>query len=60
MMLVHFLGPKDADKYLKVLTSTKDYDKAQKAVNDSIVNRTGKLPKNTPIKEYLEYFNSKL
>lgn len=60
MMLIHFLGEGDANKYLKVLTSTRDYDKAQKAVNDSIVSRTGSLPKNKNIKEYIEYFNSKL
>lgn len=60
MMLIHFLGEKDANKYLDVLTTTKDYDKAQKAVNDSIISRTGKLPANKNIKEYIEYFNSKL
>lgn len=60
MMLVHFLGESDANKYLSVLTSTKDYNKAQKAVNDSIISRVGHLPKNMNIKEYMEYFNSKL
>jgi hypothetical protein len=59
-MLVHYLGKSDANLYLKTLNSTKDYDKAQLAVNDSIKTRTGKLPSNTNIQKYLDNFNSKL
>ena len=60
MMLVHYLGEGDADIYLKTLSATKDYEKAQSAVNDSIKSRTGSLPKNTNIKDYLNNFNKKL
>lgn len=60
MMLTHYLGESDANVYLKTLSDTKDYNKAQQAVNDSIIKRTGKLPKNIPIKDYLTLFNKKL
>ena len=66
MMLTHFLGAGDADVYLKSLSDSKaltgkpDYDKAQQAVNDSIQAREKKVPKNVPIKDYLNTFNNKL
>lgn len=60
MMLTHFLGEGDADIYLKTLSSTKDYNKAQAAVDKSIINRTGSLPKNAKIQDYLNNFNNKL
>lgn len=66
MMLTHYLGAGDADIYLKSLNDSKtlsgkpDYDKAQQAVNDSIQSRTGRLPKNVPVKDYLNTFNNKL
>jgi len=61
MMLVHYLGESDAKIYLKTLKeSGLDYNKAQEAVNNSITKRVGYLPKNTPIKDYIINFNSKL
>lgn len=66
MMLLHFLGEKDANIYIKTLNDTKnstgtaDYEAAQKAVNDSIYARTGNIPKNVPIKDYIIKFNNKL
>lgn len=66
MMLTHYLGSGDADIYLKSLNDSKalsgkpDYDKAQQVVNDSIQSRTGRVPKNVPIKDYLNTFNNKL
>lgn len=61
MMLQHYLGPSDTSLYLKTLTETKSYDKAQEAVNQSIEKRTKKpAPKNTPIVDYLETFNNRL
>lgn len=66
MMLDHFLGAADAEVYLNSLNNSKalngkpDYDKAQQDVNDSIKSRTGSIPKNVPIKDYLNNFNNKL
>ena len=60
MMLQHFIGLSGTKLYLKTLISTKDYDLAQKAVDDSIKARVGYLPKNMSIKDYINKFNSKL
>lgn len=61
MMLVHFLGEGDAKVYLKTLEENgNDHKKAQDAVNDSIKKREGKLPPNTPVKDYLDSFKKKL
>jgi len=66
MMLMHYLGQGDLNVYLDSLKATKmrtgkpDYEAAQKAVNDSIISRTGSLPKNLPILDYINKFNSKL
>lgn len=66
MMLMHFIGEGDLNIYLNELKKSKDnngvpdYNKAQQAVNDSILKRTKSLPKNTPIKDYIEKFNKKL
>jgi hypothetical protein len=66
MMLTHYLGEHDANIYLESLSNSKtsngvpDYNKAQQVVNDSIQKRTGSVPANTPIKDYLIKFNNKL
>lgn len=68
MMLMHFIGEGDLSIYLNELKKSKDnsgvpdYNKAQQAVNDSILKRTKSksLPNNTPIKDYIEKFNKKL
>lgn len=66
MFLQHYLGEGDTNVYLSELTRTKDYDKAQAAVNKSILDRIQKqnpkaaLPKNVPVLDYLETFINKL
>jgi hypothetical protein len=62
MALTHYLGAGDANVYLKTLSETKDYDKAQSAVDASIRSRSkgGILPKNKNVQEYLDIFNKKL
>ena len=60
MMLFHYLGKGDVDKYFSTLKSTNSYDKAQEAINDSIKARTGDLPVNTPIKDYIIKFEKEL
>ena len=60
MLLEHYLGDADANVYIKTLSETKDYDKAQAALDASIKNRTGKLPKNLPVLTYLNKFNTEL
>lgn len=61
MMLQHYLGYGDTSLYLKTLTETKDYNKAQQAVTDAIEKRTGKpAPTNTPIVDYITKFQAKL
>lgn len=63
---MHYLGPSDTKLYLKTVVdnlkngASDAYSKAQQAVNNSIKSRVGYLPTNTPIKEYLSLFLSKL
>jgi hypothetical protein len=59
MGIQHFIGPGDAKLYLKTFNETGSYDKAQEAVNQSILKRTGKLPKNKSVKGYLEVVANK-
>ena len=66
MMMQHYLGSGDVEVYLKELVTTGDYDAAQKAFDNSILTRLRKknpkavLPKNKPVKEYLNNFIGKL
>jgi hypothetical protein len=66
MFLQHYLGQGDTNVYLSELTKTKDYSKAQAAVDNSILTRLQKnnpkavLPKNVPLLDYLETFVRKL
>lgn len=57
MALNHFLGKGDAMTYLRVLSDTNDYDKAQEAVDNNLIKRNGYLPKNQPVAKYLHDFN---
>jgi len=59
MAIQHFIGPGDSKLYLKIFNETGSYDKAQEAINNAILKRSGKIPKNKPIKEYLETVYSK-
>jgi hypothetical protein len=66
MMMQHYLGSGDIEVYLKELVTTGDYDAAQAAFDNSILTRLRKknpkavLPKNKPVKEYLNNFIEKL
>lgn len=57
--LFHFLGQGDGELYLKTLIQTGSYDKAQQAVDQSILNRTKKPnPNKITVEQYLDNIKS--